>query len=161
MNKFSWISYAFTPIILLIKFSLISLVLYFGVVFYNLQDRISLGSIFKIVIASEFIFLVASFLKFLWFEFFAGNYDFKDLSFFYPFALINFFRKAEISPVWIYPLQTVNLFHILYILTISFALNKVCCLEKNYSEKIVLITYLPALTIWIALVMFLTIDLTL
>lgn len=161
MKRFSWISYAITPIILFLKFSIISLVIYFGIVFYNVQNKISLRSVFKIVIASELVFLVAGVIKFLWFFLFAGNYDFNDLGFFYPISLINLFSKTEVGKIWIYPLQTVNFFHVIYLLTISFALNKIYSLEKNFSEKIVLVSYVPALVLWIALIMFLTIDLTL
>jgi hypothetical protein len=158
LNRISWISYAFTPIILLVKFSLVSLVLYIGVVFCNIQDRVSLGSVFKIVIASEIIFVCAGLFKFLWFYLFAGNYDLNDLGFFYPLSLINFFKTSEITRFWIYPLQTINLFHIVYIISISYGLSKVCAIEKPDSEKIVILSYLPALVLWVALVMFLSID---
>lgn len=158
MNRLSWISYAFTPIILLIKFSLVSIVLYIGIVFYNIQTKISLSSVFRIVIASEIIFISAGFVKFLWFYLFAGNYDLNDLGFFYPLSLINFFKKAEVSRLWIYPLQTVNLFHLFYIITISYGLNKVCFIDKPDSDKIVLLSYVPSLVLWVALIMFLTID---
>jgi hypothetical protein len=158
MNQISWISYAFTPIMLLIKFSLVSMVLYIGVVFCNIQDKVSLGSVFKIVIASEVIFICAGFIKFLWFYFFAGNYDLNDLGFFYPLSLINFFKTAEVTRVWIYPLQTINIFHLVYVLLISYGLNKVCETGKSDSDKIVLLSYLPALILWVALIMFLTID---
>ncbi|MDP3002806.1 MAG: hypothetical protein Q8N38_06745 [Bacteroidales bacterium] len=158
LKRISWISYAFTPIMLLIKFSLISLVLYIGIVFLNIQDKVSLGSVFKIVIASEIIFVCASLLKFLWFYLFAGNYDLNDLGFFYPLSLINFFKTAEVSRLWIFPLQTVNLFQIIYIISISYGLNKVCKIEKPDSDKVVLLSYLPALVLWVALIMFLSID---
>ena len=158
MRKYAWIGYAFTPIILLIKFSLVSLVLYIGVVFCNLQDKVSLGSVFKIVIASEIIFIGAAFVKFLWFYLFAGNYDLNDLGFFYPLSLINFFKVTEVTPIWRFPLQTINLFHLVYVLLISFGLNKVCEIGKSDSDKIVLLSYLPSLVLWVALIMFLTID---
>ncbi|MDO9341668.1 MAG: hypothetical protein Q7T72_14245, partial [Bacteroidales bacterium] len=130
LKRISWISYAFTPIMLLIKFSLVSLVLYIGIVFCNIQDKVSLGSVFKIVIASEIVFVCAGFVKFLWFYLFAGNYDLNDLGFFYPLSLINFFKTAEVSRFWLFPLQTVNLFHLVYIISISYGLNKVYKIEK-------------------------------
>ncbi|MFA5819344.1 MAG: hypothetical protein WC854_08710 [Bacteroidales bacterium] len=158
LKRFAWISYAFTPIMLLVKFSLVSLVLYIGIVFCNIQDKVSLGSVFKIVIASEIVFVCAGFVKFLWFYLFAGNYDLNDLDFFYPLSLINFFKTAEVSRFWLFPLQTVNLFHLVYIISISYGLNKVYKIEKPDSEKIVLLSYLPALVLWVALIMFLSID---
>jgi hypothetical protein len=158
MKRLAWISYAFTPIMLLVKFSLVSLVLYIGIVFCNLQDRVSLGNVFKIVVASEIIFICASLLKFLWFYLFAGNYDLNDIGFFYPLSLINFFKTSEVNRLWIFPLQTVNVFQMVYIISISYGLNKVYEIEKSDSDKIVLLSYLPALILWVALIMFLTID---
>jgi hypothetical protein len=160
MKKISWISYVFTPVILLLKFSIISFVVYIGIVLYNVQNKISLGSVFKVVLASEIVFVSAGFIKLIWFYLFAGNYDLNDLSFFYPISLINLFKKGEVSRLWIYPLQTVNIFHLFYILSISFGLNRVCLLEKPESDKIVLSSYIPALVLWIALIMFLTIDIS-
>jgi len=45
-----------------------------------------------------------------------------------------------------------------YIISISYGLFKVCKIEKSDSDKIVLLSYLPALVIWVALIMFLSID---
>jgi hypothetical protein len=159
LKKLSWISYAFSPIILLIKFSLISLVIYIGIILSNIQIKISLGSVFKIVIASEIIFVLVGIIKFFWFYLFAGNYDLNDLGFFYPLSLLNFFSRGEVRNIWILPMQTVNLFQLFYIVSISYGLNKVCFVNKPDSEKIVLLSYIPALVLWIALIMFLTIDL--
>lgn len=158
MRRFSWIVYAFTPILLSLKFSLVSLVLYIGIVFGNIQDKVSLGSVLKIVIASEIVFVFAGLIKFLWFYLFAGNYDLNDLGFFYPLSLNNFFKTTEVSRIWIFPLQTVNIFHLVYIISISYGLNKVCEIDKPDSDKIVLLSYLPALVLWVALIMFLSID---
>lgn len=158
MNRLTWISYAITPVILLIKFTLVTLLLYTGVVFCNAREKVSLKSVFKVVMASELIFIAAGLIKFLWFYLFAGNYDLNDMGFFYPFSLINFFHPSEVSKFWIYPLQSINLFHVCYIISISYGLNKVCELKKEDSEKIVLLSYLPGLTLWLSLIMFLTIE---
>ena len=107
-QSISWVSYVLSPVILFIKFSLVSLVLYIGIIFNNLQYKVSLGSVFKIVIASDIVFLLAGLTKFFWFYLFAGNYDLNDLSFFYPLSLINIFKADEIEKIWVYPLQTVN-----------------------------------------------------
>jgi hypothetical protein len=158
MRRYAWIGFAFTPILLLIKFSLITLVLYTGIIFCNMQDKVSLGSVFKIVIASEIVFVCAGAIKFLWFYLFAGNYDLNDIGFFSPLSLINMFKISEVSRLWIFPLQTVNLFQIIYVISISFGLHKICHVGKPDSDRIVLLSYLPALTLWISLIMFLSID---
>ena len=157
-QSMSWISYVLSPLILIIKFSLISLVLYIGIIFNNLQYKVTLGSVFRIVIASDIVFLSAGLTKFFWFYLFAGNYDLNDINFFYPLSLINIFKAEEVRKIWIYPMQTVNLFHIAYLMLLSFGLNNVCKIEKYDSEKIVLLSYLPGLVLWLTLIMFISID---
>jgi len=158
LKRYSWIEYVFAPIMLLIKILLVSLVLYVGVFLFDIQNKVSPGSVFRIVIASEVVFILASLFKFIWFYFFAGNYTLNDLSFFYPLSLINFFRRDEVNSFWIFPLQIINIFQFIYILSLSYGMNKTCEVERSDTEKIVLSTYLPAMVIWVALIMFLSID---
>ena len=158
MNRYSWISYLVTPLLLLIKFTVISLVLYMGVFFLNLHYKISFGVIFRIVIASDIIFVLAGVIKFLWFCFFAGNYELDDISFFYPLSLINLFKVSEVSRIWVFPLQSINLFQAAYILFLAYGLNKAGSIEKSESEKVVIFSYMPALLFWIVLVMFISLD---
>ena len=158
MEQVSWIGYAFIPVMLLLKFTLISTVIYTAVFFFNLSDKAAFGTVFKVVVASEIVFVIVGLIRFLWFFFFGGNYDLNDLSFFYPLSLINLFEISEVNKIWIYPLQIINLFQIIYILLISWALKNVCKIGDALSEKIVLSSYLPAMVIWIVLIMFITLE---
>ena len=161
MQRFSWLSYAILPVVLLLKFTIISIVIYTGVFFSNSNEKIEYKTIFKIIVASEIIFIAVSISKLLWFYLFGGNYDLNDLGFFYPLSLIFLFDISEVNKVWIYPLQVINIFQIVYIILISYALKNVCKIDASVSDRIVLSAYLPALVIWIVLIMFLTIETTL
>jgi hypothetical protein len=158
LKRYSWIGYASMPIILLLKFTLISIVLYSGIFLFELHKRISFKKVFGAVIASEIIFLIASLIKFLWFCFFAGNYDLNDMSFFYPMSLSNLFSRSEVDKIWIFPLQVLNLFQVLYIISLSFGIYTVSGIQKTKVDKAVIFTYLPGLIFWIALIMFLSIE---
>ena len=120
LKKYSWIAYAFMPLALLIKFSLISLVLYIGVFLLDFHNKVKLSSVFGIVVASESVFVIAGLVKFILFYFFAGNYTLTDLNFFYPFSLINLFSPGEVNKIWIFPLQTVNVFQLLYVIFLAY-----------------------------------------
>ena len=159
-RQLSWLSYIFNPLVLLIKFSLISFVLYLGIMFIKTEYSISLSSVLRVVIASEIAIMLGSLSKFTWFCLFAGNYSLPDIEFFYPASLINIFKITDLDKIWIYPLQTINIFHILYILLLSFGLTHICKIGKPDSEKIVLAAYLPSLLLWITLVMVLTVNIT-
>ena len=158
LKRLSWINYVFLPLMLIIKFTLISIVLYAGVFFCNLQKEISFSGIFRIVTACEIIFVFAGLTKFLWFYLFAGNYDLNDINFFYPLSLINLFNESEVRKFWIFPLQSVNIFQMIYIFTLSVGLTKAGAIEKAKSEKVVIYSYMPALLFWVVLIMFITID---
>ena len=158
MKSFAWVSYIITPILMLLKFSTISVLIYIGVFFNDFHKELTLWKIFKVVIISELVFITASITKLLWFIFFAGNYTLDDMGFFYPLSLINLFHRSEVASYWIYPLQTVNIFQVLYILIMVLGLSRVGSLKKEVADRIVLGTYVPAIAIWIALIMFLTID---
>lgn len=158
MRSYSWISYAITPILLLLKFSALSVLIYIGVFFSDLHKDITLGKIFKVVVLSEIVFVVASVIKMLWFILFAGNYTLDDMNFFYPLSLINLFSRSEVASYWVYPLQTVNIFQVFYVLLLAFGLSRIGSVKKISVDRIVLSTYVPAMAVWIAMILFLTID---
>lgn len=159
-KKLAWIGYVIIPVILLIKFTLISTVIFIGVFLLEKSDLVTFGKIFGVVIACEAVFILAGFSKFLWFCFFAGNYDLNELGFFYPLALSNFFNFSEIDRIWIFPLQTLNLFQLAYILFLSLGLRIRSGVPRSVAEKSVLVSYLPGLILAISLIMFLTIGKT-
>ena len=158
MRSYSWISYAILPILLLLKFSTLSVLIYIGAFFSDLHKDITLGKIFKVVVVSEIVFVVASVIKMLWFILFAGNYTLDDMNFFYPLSLINLFSRSEVASYWVYPLQTINIFQVFYVLLLAFGLSRISSVKKISVDRIVLSTYVPAIAVWIAMVLFLTID---
>jgi hypothetical protein len=158
LKKLAWISYVFYPILLLLKSTLISIVIYTGIFFYNLNQYVPFSKVFKIVIGSEIVFVTASLIKFLWLYFFGGNYDLNYIGFFYPLSLTNIFDITEVAKIWICPLQIVNIFQIIYIASLSFGLRKICLVPESESDKIVLSSYLPAIALWIVFIMFISFD---
>jgi hypothetical protein len=158
MKSYSWASYLLGPLVLTIKFSVVSLVIYIGVFFSDMQKEITMGKVFTVVIACEVVFVLASIIKLLWFIFFAGNYTLNDLNFFYPLSLVNLFQQSEVAPYWVYPLQAVNLFQLAYVVMLSAGLAKLSSVKRDATDRIVLITYLPAIAIWIVFIVFLTIG---
>lgn len=158
LKRFSWIGYVLIPVILSIKFSAVSLILYIGAFLCNFHKKITVGEIFGVVIASEIVFVVAGLLKLFWFTFFAGNYDLNELSFFYPLSLSNFFKWSEVDNYWVPALQGVNLFQIIYMILLSIGIYLKANIQKAEAEKAVLISYAPMLCFWIVLMIFLAIN---
>ena len=158
MKSYAWTSYLLCPLVLIIKFSVVSFAIYIGAFFCDMQKEITMRKVFTVVVACEAVFALASTSKLLWFIFFAGNYTLNDMSFFYPLSLINLFKQSEVAAYYVYPLQTVNLFQLAYIIMLAAGLAKVSSVKRDATDRIILITYLPAITIWIVFIVFLTID---
>jgi len=160
MKSVSWIAYLLYPVMLLLKITAIGFIIYTGVFFSDVQNEITLGKVITVVLASEIVLVAGAIAKLLWFVFVNGNYSLDDFRFFYPLSLINLFSRSEVAEYWVYPLQTVNLFHFLYILMLAAGLAKISSVSRMITDKIIVLTYIPAMVLWIVLIMFLTVDIS-
>lgn len=144
------------PLSILIKTSIITLVIYTGVILSSL--KVGLRQLFRIVLQAEFIFLLMGFVRFCWFYFFQTDANFTSLGFFQPLSIINFFSPADDLSYLVYPLQLINLFEFSYWLLLAYLLKNL--LKKTYwqSFEFVLSTYGVGLVIWIVFVTFLTLN---
>ena len=158
LRSISWLGYVFVPVALTIKFFLVSVVLYAGIFLCNLHHEISFSKVFGVVIASEIVYLIAGIIKLFRFMFFTGNYDLNDLQFYFPLSLAGLFSWSEVEKFWVPALQSLNLFQIGYILLLSTGIRIKSGIPGNSAEKAVMISYLPGLIFWIALIMFLSVD---
>jgi hypothetical protein len=156
-KKWNWMGYIFFPIFLIIKTSLITSTLYIGTFFSNTSE-IKYKNLFSIVIVSEFIFLLVPIFKIAWFYFFEANYDLVDIQYFYPLSAINIIGYDGIEQWYIYPLQVLNLFELTYIILLSYKIGKLTKSNTDKGLKIVCISYLPALFLWVFIVMFFTLN---
>ena len=156
-KKWSWLGYCFLPVIYAIKFLLIGSCLLVGSIF--VKHKLKFSEAFKIALLSDIVFIIPMLLKVGWFLFFHKDYNLDDVQRFSPLSMINLFDYKNLSVLWVYPLQSLNLFEVLYIFVLGFWIYKFGA--KNYEKglNLALSTYLPGLVIWIVTVMFLTISL--
>lgn len=155
-NNLEWAHYFVTPIILIIKLCLIAGILDIGCFFF--EKEIKYKKLFNIVVKAEFIFLGVIVLKTGWFLFFMPNYTLEDLQYFYPLSLINLIDYREYKTWFIYPLQIVNLFEIVYWFLLAHLLGKSLKLSTEKSLIIIASSYGIGLLIWIIAVMFFTLN---
>jgi hypothetical protein len=156
-DKWKWISYLIVPVLILIKTVLISSILYIGV-FVGNKSTVTFKKIWKIVINSEFIFLLVPVCKIIWFYFFQADYKLTDIQYFYPLSTINITGYENISPWYIYPLQTINVFEFAYIIYLSYQIGHLTKTNADTGLKIVAFSYVPALFLWVSIVMFFTLN---
>lgn len=156
-NKWKWISFIFIPIFVLLKTFFIGTILYIGAFFFT-KNEIVFKNIWSIVISAEFIFLLVPIFKIIWFYFFQTNYTLDDLQYFYPVSAINITGYKELEPWLIYPLQTLNLFELAYIIYLGYQIGTITKTNADTGLKIVAFSYVPALLLWVTVIMFFTLN---
>ena len=162
-KKWQWLSYPFIPLLLLIKITLISSVLYIGTFFYS-KAKVTFKQLFNAVVKAEFVFLGVGVLKIIWFYFFQTNYTLEDLQYFYPLSALNIVGYQGLESWFIYPLQVLNLFELAYWLLLAYFIGKLAFTEKDKGKpmdlgfKIVASSYGSALLLWVVVVMFFTLN---
>ncbi len=155
-EKWKWISYIFIPIYVLLKVSIISSVLYIGAFFSSKETTFK--TLFSIVLSAEFIFLIIPILKIIWFYFFQTNYTLEDIQYFFPLSALNITGYQGVDPWLIYPLQVLNLFEVACIIFLSYQIGHLTKTNADTGLKIVAYSYVPALLLWVAVVMFFTLN---
>lgn len=159
-QKWKWLGYILSPILVLIRAFLVAVCLNVGMFFYDMENKLKLNFFFKIALSGEFVLVLVVFFKLLYFLFIKTEYTLQDIHQYYPFSYINFLNIENIEPWLIYPLQTINLFEVVYFFVLVYGLHKL--LKNKYwkSFEIVVVSYGTGLVIWLGLVMFLTLNIT-
>jgi hypothetical protein len=157
-EKYAWVGYVFLPIVYLIKFTLMSLVLFSGFYFFEIKAKFS--QIFKVAMLSEFPFLLLALFKFYWFFVIQTKYELNDLQYFSPASLLQFFDIKQLENWQIYPLQLISIFELSYWVLLVYWIKEFSLASVKIGINILLSSYLPALLIWIAFITFLTLNFT-
>lgn len=156
-DKWQWISYFMVPIYVIIMTVLITSVLYIGVFILN-KSTATFKELWGIVLNSEFIFIFIPICKIIWFSFCQTYYTLEDIQKFYPFSALNIIGYRGLEPWLIYPLQTLNLFEIAYIISLSYQIGSLTKTNADTGLKIVASSYIPALLLWVTIIMFFTLN---
>jgi hypothetical protein len=156
-NKYSWIGYSIIPILLAIKFFLVACCLVVGTLFFDL--KLKFGQAFKVALLADVVFIVPMLIKIFWFMVIQQDYTLQDLQMFSPLSVLNLMDTKNIGVLWLYPLQLLNIFELVYILLLGFWVYQFGAKSFEKGLNMVLSSYLPALFIWIVLVMFVTLNL--
>jgi len=158
-DRYSWLTYLFGVLFVFVKCSLTAFVIYSGLVLFGENTRF--GKTMKIVLLTEFLFLIPLLIKATWFTFVESDFTLERIQSFYPLSLLNLFPSPDvIDKIWAYPFQTLNIFEFLYWFVLASGIKHFTGRDYGISLKIVISSYLPCLLLWIAFVMFFTVALT-
>jgi hypothetical protein len=157
-QKWGWLIYTFIPIFLFLKISLVVGSLFIGTSIQ--RNTISMRPIFKIVILSEFIFLLLPIIKLVWFSVFNTDYNLNDLQLFSPLSIFSLTSQNLVESWLVYPLCLLNLFELAYWCILAWQLKDILNRDFVGSLGFVAKTYGVGLLLWVIFVMFLTVSLT-
>ncbi len=156
-RKWQLAGYFIIPAVLFIKTHLIAGVLSMGAFFF--EKKLPYKKIWGIVLKAEFVFLAVIVVKMVWLYGFVDNYTLSDVQSFYPLSMLSVVGAEGLEPWYLYPLQVINIFEIIYWITLALLLDRALKDSKgNTGFKIVASSYGPALLIWVVGIMFFTLN---
>lgn len=157
-KKWQWLTYLFIPFLTLLKCFLVACCLYIGG--FLIKSNEGLGSFFKVAVVVEFTSLLPMVAKIIWFGFIHRNYGLEGLTHFAPFSALSLFSKGNVATWFVYPLQLLGLFELLYWMVLAAQLKEP--LKRSFAGSLgfVASTYGIGLFIWVLFVMFLTVNLS-
>ncbi|MCH8330805.1 MAG: hypothetical protein IH946_05410, partial [Bacteroidetes bacterium] len=156
MNEsIQWLIYLQVPILLIIKLLLVTVCINMGVVLLRLD--ISFGKLFRVVLIAEAVFIAGNLLKIAW----LGTLDVKvleDIFYFYPLSMASLIEQTNIQNWYAYPLVTMNLFEVGFMILVAYLLAGKTTLIFTRSLILVVLTYGSGLFVWMVFIVYLSIN---
>lgn len=155
-NQWAWLNYVILPFIYLLKFTLISLWILSGIILFGYKT--SFRKILLVVIASEFVWIIPSIISLIWFGLIDKNHTLIDIQYFQPLSLLSIFDGPSLESWLVFPLKSLNLFEIAYMIVLALGLRKLLKKDFNSSLSFTVPVYGSGLITWIIFITFLTIN---
>ncbi|WP_340155372.1 hypothetical protein [uncultured Winogradskyella sp.] len=157
-SKWIWVKYVITPLLLLLKISIIAAIIDIGCFFFSKEIKYKI--LFNIVVKAEFIFLLVIIFKIVWFYIFQPDYTLEDLQYFYPLSALNIVGYQSLKAWFVYPFQVLNIFEVAYWFVLAYLIGKEINETTDKGLSIVASSYGVGLLIWVVGVMFLTLNMS-
>lgn len=154
-RKMQWISYFSIPIILLIKWTILSGIIYLGAFLFN--QKLLFKDCFHLFLAAEIIPASVILIKQLYFYLYPPE-SLEALQAFYPFSALQIVDFQKIPVYMIYILQQLNLFEIIYWSFLIIGVKHLTGTSKRISLKIIASSYGIAFCFWMLIILLLQIQ---
>lgn len=157
-KEYRWLSYALTPLLLILQIFLITICLNVGTLLRG--DKISFRKLFSMVTKVLIIPVFFKFLMVCMTYFFYDIKSFNDLTNVFSFSLINLF-DATSMPTWLqYPLAMLNLVELIFWLLLAYGIRLLLNMDFSRSISFVSYTYGVGLVMWVLFMVFLQVSLS-
>lgn len=157
-KNWRWLGYVTLPVFIFIKCFLVVCCLSVGVLVTNIAT--SIKDIFRVVIIAETVFIIPSLVKIIWFGIFFTDYTLQDLQYFSPFSLLNVIDRENVDVWYVYPLQLVNVFELVYWVALTYGMMSVTQSGFLKMFRLVALSYGVGLLLWAVCVVFLTVSIS-
>jgi hypothetical protein len=158
-DEWNWVSFIIVPFYIFLKTIIITSVIYAGT-FIIVKSDVTFNKILNVTLQAELIFLLVPIFKALWFYFFHSKCTLEDIQYFMPLSALNIVGYHGLDAWLIYPLQVLNLFELAYIIYLSNQIGQLTGTNTDTGLQIVGYSYVPALLLWVTVVMFFTLNYT-
>lgn len=150
--------YILVPAMLLVKTGFTGLCLYTGLFFIG--RSLSAAQIFKIALLAETAFVAATLVRLVWLGFFKEIDTFDSLRYFAPGSLFSLFDPTQVPNWLVFPLQTLNVFELGYVLLLAAGLQHFLQLRFNKMLLLSAASYGCGLLAWMLVVAFISMNLS-
>jgi len=110
--------------------------------------------LFNAILVGTLIFLLQYLLEFVWLFYNKQNYQPYYLRNFSSLSLYQLYHPVDLPSYLIYPMQIINIWEVLYILTIVFTAKKLTDNQKPKLGRTLVIAYCLGLFSWFVIVTF-------
>ena len=156
-NELLLMTFAITPLICLLKILCVTCCLSAGLFLLNKSHRFE--TLLGVAVTAEIVFLIPQLTKLVWFDAIVQNYSYNDIVNFSPLSLASALDYGGYAKLWSYPLQTINIFEIIYVLVLARGIF-FFGFAATYWEAIrtTSVSYGTGLFIWLLFVTFLNVS---
>ena len=146
-------------LLVFIRIVCVSICLYLGLFFFSNPDDNAYKISFNVTLKAEVVFVVHTIVRIVWYGAIHIPQSLEELQVL-PLSLMHFFDPVIIDPWLIYPLNTLNIFEVLYFLMLSALLSVAVQIKFRKAFDLVFVSYGAGLLLLIVAQMFLILNYT-
>ncbi len=155
-NQYWWVGYVITPLVVLLKVFFATILISIGAVLTTIDFKFK--TVFKAALIAEIVFIFAQILYLINLSFNLDALTLATMSNYYPLTVLSLYGTQNVVDWLQYPLKTLNLFEVFYMVAIAWLLAKHW--GEDFLECLALVvpSYVTGLLLWLVLVTFLTLQ---
>lgn len=158
-EQYAWLGYIVAPFFVVLRDSYVALCLSVGAILME-HEEMTFRRLFKVALICEGIFLLQSALTTFWNAVIVSPETLQEAGTALPVSLAALVNPDQLPQWTLYPLQSANLFEILYVAALSATLTWTFGKEAGRMSVLTIASYGIGLLLWIAAATFFLVQVT-